>query len=177
MRIHKSVARRTGIHQTSVRVPPGDSRDPVAGQDRSAGIRKIAKDYERSLVAILRQKGVELQPFLNREGRQIGLVAWTLDTVPWTPNQAEKARHAREPIAQDASAALTQVKFLLMSLEDGDIMQAALDAYELGRLVERVSVHRLEPGAARGRKTPAAVKAGHGRASGSASRKTAGHKQ
>jgi hypothetical protein len=160
MRIRKSMVRESVIYQTSVRVSPEDSRHPMAQHDPSADIRTIAEDYERSLVAILRQKGVELQPFLNREGRQIGLVAWTLDAIPLKRHKTAKARQAGEPITQDASVALTQLKFLLLSLEEGDIMKVALDAYELGRLVERVSVRQFEARAVRGRKTLAATKGG-----------------
>jgi hypothetical protein len=173
MRIHKSVVRGSGVHRTTVRVSPEDSRRPTGEQDGRAGIRTIAEDHERDLVAILQQKGVELQPFLNRDGRQIGLVAWTLDAVPWEPQKTARAGQEREPITQDASAALTQLKFLLMSMEDGNIMEAALDAYELGRLVERISVRQIEPHMASGRRALAAAKRGHKKISRSASQKAA----
>jgi hypothetical protein len=160
MRIRKRVVRESGIYQTSVGVSPEDSRQPMVEHDPSADIRKIAEDDERSLVAILRQKGVELQPFLNREGREIGLVAWTLDAIPLKPLKAAEARQAKDAITQEASVALTQLKFLLMSLDERDIMKVALDAYELGRLVERVRGCQMEASAARGRKTPATTKRG-----------------
>ena len=137
MAITTTVVRKTGIYQVTHTKADDQAgvRECLEGMAKWFNIDWQLEWIEEYALGVLRPQGVTAWPFQ-------------------VPKDAD-------PLLKDASNAALRVSLVRKALADGNAKDAAINALQLGRTVERMGVRPFEPHAARGIKQIENARRGH----------------